>query len=77
MEARKSIAYVGLTLFGISQMDIAHASDVNYTGPLLRPNAGILPRGMVNIEPYLVHSSSRYYYVNEGNKHRQSRTAQW
>jgi hypothetical protein len=77
MEARKSLACIGLTLFGISQIDAAHASDVNYTGPLLTPNAGILPRGLVNIEPYLVYSSSRYYYDNEGNKHRQNRSAQW
>lgn len=77
MEARKSLAYVGLTLFGVFQLDTAEASDVNYTGPLLTPNAAILPRGMVNIEPYLVNSSSHYYYDNDGNKRRQSRTAQW
>lgn len=77
MEARKSLACLGLTLFGVSQLDTAAASDVNYTGPLLTPNAGILPRGLVNIEPYLIHSTSRYYYDNEGNKRRQSRAAQW
>ena len=77
MEARKSLAYIGLTLFGVFQMDASEASDVNYTGPLLTPGAAILPRGMVNIEPYLVNSSSRYYYDNEGNKRQQSRTAQW
>ena len=77
MEARKSLVCIGLTLFGVSRIDTAIASDVNYTGPLLTPNAGILPRGMVNVEPYLVYSSSRYYYDNDGNKHRQNRTAQW
>ena len=77
MEARKSLACIGLTLFGIFQIDTVAASDVNYTGPLLTPNAGILPRGMVNVEPYLVYSSSRYYYDNDGNKRRQNRTAQW
>jgi len=77
MEARKSLACLGLTLLGVSQIDTASASDVNYTGPLLTPNPGILPRGKVNIEPYLIHSSSHYYYDNEGNKRRQHRTAQW
>jgi hypothetical protein len=77
MEARKSLACLGLTLLGVSQIDTASASDVNYTGPLLTPNPGILPRGKVNIEPYLIHSSSHYYYDNEGNKRRQSRTSQW
>ena len=45
MEARKSLAYIGLTLFGVFQMDASEASDVNYTGPLLTPGAAILPRG--------------------------------
>ncbi|WP_266171653.1 hypothetical protein [Dyella subtropica] len=40
----------------------------NFTGPLLTPNAANLPRGLTNIEPYLVYQSSTGTYDGQGRK---------
>lgn len=84
MEISKSIACVllggGIACWAgmATASDATAASDVNYTGPLLTPNAAIMPKGLVNIEPYLIYSSSSHFYDDSGNKRRRDiRTSQW
>lgn len=52
----------------------AHANDhsmesVNFTGPLLTPNAVALPPGTINVEPYLVYADDHAIYGAHGHRH--------
>jgi len=52
--------------------------DFNFTGPLVTPSVNTMPAGMVNVEPYLIHSQTRALYDNAGHRHEMaSETSQW
>jgi hypothetical protein len=42
--------------------------EANFTGPLVTPAVNAMPAGMVNIEPYLVHTNTRGSYDNVGDR---------
>jgi len=44
-------------------------ANINFTGPLLTPNAAALPKGMLNIEPYLFYTESDSVYDPHGDRH--------
>lgn len=51
---------------------------LNFTGPLVTPAVNTLPRGVLNIEPYLIHTHVRGAYGNEGARHAlRDHTRQW
>ncbi|QWT21462.1 hypothetical protein KPL74_05520 [Bacillus sp. NP157] len=46
------------------------ARDVpNFTGPLATPAVNTLPQGVLNIEPYLIHTNARGSYDNARSRH--------
>jgi hypothetical protein len=50
----------------------------NFTGPLVTPAVNTMPAGMVNIEPYLIHTNTRGSYDNAGRRHEQhTKYRQW
>lgn len=50
----------------------------NFTGPLVTPAVNTLPAGMVNIEPYLIHTNTRGIYDNGGGRRESKPTVrQW
>lgn len=51
---------------------------VNFTGPLITPNAKNLPSGVVVIEPYLIYSSGNTFYDGNGRRQKTpASTHQW
>jgi hypothetical protein len=44
-------------------------ANINFTGPLLTPNAAALPKGMLSIEPYLFFAESDSFYDAHGDRH--------
>lgn len=53
-------------------------SDINFTGPLLTPSPNTVPKGMWNIEPYLMYYKSADAYDDRGDSHPKSRSVrQW
>jgi len=52
--------------------------EANFTGPLVTPAVNALPAGMVNIQPYLIHTNTRGTYDNRGGRHESKPTVrQW
>ncbi|QDE39592.1 transporter [Luteibacter pinisoli] len=52
----------------------------DFTGPLVTPAVNPLPKDMLNIEPYLIHTHVRARYGNDGSRHalrERERTRQW
>ena len=50
----------------------------NFTGPLVTPAVNTLPAGLVNIEPYLIHTNIRGSYDNAGDRRESKPTLrQW
>ncbi|MET0256308.1 MAG: hypothetical protein ABW193_10945 [Luteibacter sp.] len=41
----------------------------NFTGPLVTPAVNTMPAGMLNVEPYLIHTNTRGQYDNAGGRH--------
>ncbi|SEV91225.1 hypothetical protein [Luteibacter sp. 329MFSha] len=57
---------------------IAADREANFTGPLVTPAVNSMPAGMVNIEPYLIHTNTRGSYTNAGDrKERDPTVRQW
>jgi hypothetical protein len=52
--------------------------EANFTGPLITPAVNTLPTGMINVEPYLIHSNNRGWFDGDGNRHAEKPTLrQW
>ncbi|HEY4294590.1 transporter [Luteibacter sp.] len=52
--------------------------EANFTGPLVTPAVNSLPAGMINIEPYLIHTNTRGNYDNIGDRRQSKPTVrQW
>ncbi|NID14800.1 transporter [Luteibacter yeojuensis] len=50
----------------------------NFTGPLVTPAVNTMPAGMLNVEPYLIHTNTRGYYDNSGDRRESKPTVrQW
>lgn len=43
----------------------------NFTGPLVTPAVNTMPAGLLNIEPYLIHTNTRGSYDNDGHRREQ------
>jgi hypothetical protein len=43
--------------------------EANFTGPLVTPAVNTLPKGTLNIEPYLIHTNTRGFYDNDSGRH--------
>jgi hypothetical protein len=52
--------------------------EANFTGPLVTPAVNSMPTGMINIEPYLIHTHVRGVYDNDGRRsERNAKLGQW
>ncbi|KLD74768.1 hypothetical protein Y886_30860, partial [Xanthomonas hyacinthi DSM 19077] len=52
--------------------------DANFTGPLVTPAVNTLSAGMLNVEPYLIHTNARGWFDSDGDRHAQKPTLrQW
>ncbi|MGF6709260.1 hypothetical protein QFZ41_000224 [Luteibacter sp. W1I16] len=52
--------------------------EANFTGPLVTPAVNSMPAGMLNIEPYLIHTNTRGSYDNAGGRRERKPTVrQW
>lgn len=72
MASCKSSIFTTLVLSAIAGTAYAndHAmEDINFTGPLLTPNAVALPPGTINVEPYLVYADNHAVYGAHGHRH--------
>lgn len=50
----------------------------NFTGPLVTPAVNTVPAGMLNVEPYLIHTNTRGSYDNAGHRHEhRTKYRQW
>ena len=41
----------------------------NFTGPLVTPAVNTLPSGMLNVQPYLIHTDTRGFFDPDGGRH--------
>ncbi|HVI54695.1 MAG TPA: hypothetical protein VM621_06550 [Luteibacter sp.] len=79
MSLRRSLSFA-LIVSSVPASVLATPADreANFTGPLVTPAVNSLPAGMVNVEPYLIHTSTRGWYDGDGNRHLDPATArQW
>jgi hypothetical protein len=52
--------------------------EANFTGPLVTPAVNTLPAGMINVEPYLIHTNARGWFDGDGDRHAEKPTLrQW
>ncbi|SFW26584.1 transporter [Luteibacter sp. UNCMF366Tsu5.1] len=75
----KTLPSVALALASLAPLAASAAPrEANFTGPLVTPAVNSMPEGMVNIEPYLIHTNTRGRYDNAGHRREEhSMVRQW
>ena len=75
----KTLPSVALTLASLAPLAaFAATPEANFTGPLVTPAVNSMPEGMLNIEPYLIHTNTRGRYDNVGHRREEhSMVRQW
>lgn len=79
MRHRRKASLLTLALVPAVTATAAAAHDApNFTGPLVTPAVNTMPAGMLNIEPYLIHTNTRGSYDNNGHRREQhAMSRQW
>lgn len=71
-----ALAFASTTAMATPSTEVP--AEVNFTGPLVTPAVNSMPAGMLNIEPYLIHTHMRGSYDNQGHRwERNAKLRQW